>query len=219
MKSIRTGLATVILWVAITTIGSPQVLAQQAHDYWVLGVSADQMTIHYIDAKSIVSVNGSLKRAWTTSFNSSSAQAFAGLHFATLQEVNCQTRQAHSVQLTAYNSRGGYESALSQQGPNPWIYAAPGTFTEIVMEFICLKETPNTLIAVPLPQDVTPEEHAKKMFRWLNSESGPHQVEGQLLWVSREPDAAQSVPTPLRRERRMGSGARWSPDLVSAATV
>jgi len=204
MKSIGTGIVTVILWVAIATVGSPQVLAQQAHDYWVLGVSADEMTIHYIDAKSIVSVNGSLKRAWTTSFNSSSAHVLSGLHFTVLQEVNCQTRQAHSVQLTAYNSRGGYESALSQDGPNPWTYAVPGTITEVVMEFICLKETANTFIAVPLPQDVTPEEHAKKMFEWLNSESARHQAKGELLWVWREPGAVQSQPIPFRGGPRDG---------------
>ena len=162
MRFRRIGIATIVLCGAMAIAGSQQATAQQARDYWLLNVSSDKTMIQYVDAESIVSVNGDVKRAWTWVFYSTGAPRFAGSQDVSLVEINCQTRQMHSLQNGFYDGRGSYDAAWSELAPAPWTYVAPGTFGEAEIQFICSDAATRASFGIPLGKGVTPEQHARQ---------------------------------------------------------
>ena len=164
MRSIGAGIVMIILCAAAATSRSTQALAEPDHDYWFLGASVDEMTLHYIDSDSIVSPNGGLMQAWTTALTSNSAPQSVDRYVVALREVNCQTRRVRALRSAVYHRRDDYEVPMLKDEPDAWTYAAHGSFGEAELEFMCRGATARTSLGVPLPKGVTLEQHAVSIF-------------------------------------------------------
>ena len=99
MRSIGIGVAAIILCGAMA--GTPRASEQQDHDYWF--IANDDTTADYIDAESIISVDGDVQRALAWYFSSNSDPKSSGSHHADLVEANCRTGQMRILRLTFYD--------------------------------------------------------------------------------------------------------------------
>ena len=157
-------IAAATLSAAINFGDAPPVTLQD-HDYWF--VAGYSTMAYYVDAATIVS-NDNVMRAWIWFFESDRAPApWGGSSTRTLDEVNCRTHQARTLQLMVYDSQG--TTMVSDQQPGEWSYEAPASVGGAEIEFICSDATTRAATAVQLPQIVTPERHARELFDLLNA--------------------------------------------------
>jgi hypothetical protein len=171
-RSIGIGVAAVIMCGAMA--GASQAFAQQDYDYWFIG--NDDTAADYVDADSIVSIDGDVQRALTWYFYSNDDPKFSGSHHSDLVEVNCRARQMHLLRRIVYDSRGGHE--WSQDTTDPWDDVVAGSFGEGELEFICSSAMLRLLSWTRLSQGETPEQHAQQFFGAPENPEGAPLVAG-----------------------------------------
>lgn len=163
-------IAAAVLYGTAAVMAATQASAQQAHDYWAFFISDDSTLISYVDAASITSITSDVKRAWTWIFYSKSAPQFSGYRQLELMEVNCHSREFHSLQMDVYDGQNQYNTYLSGKRSAPWTYVTPETMGEAGFRIICSGVPARPRIfnadstAVRLPEGVTPEQHAQLFF-------------------------------------------------------
>lgn len=141
-----------------------QAFGQKTQDYWLVGATSNNTYLEFVDAASILSLRGDVRRAWDWTFNSRGASKHPGWHFVSFSEYDCKARQVRILQLSLYDSKSQPQDQVAATEAPPGHYAVPGTVGEDALEFVCSNASGRTAWGSRIPPGMTLEDAASLLL-------------------------------------------------------